>query len=178
MGQIKQLLPLGKSTVIKRCVDSIILSGIKDIVVVIGPYHEEIKREIEGLPVKITVNKISESEMADSVMVGLKMIESTSTGVLIYPSDHPLVCPDTLKKLLDTHLEDPDRILIPYYDGRRGHPTLFPATVLRDVFDGLNLREIIKKNPHKVQYINVNDEGVVLDMDIIDEYKEILKRIV
>lgn len=177
MGQIKQLLPLGESTVIRRCIHSIILSGIKDIIVVIGPFHEEIKREIESLPVRITVNKIPESEMAESVRVGLKMIEGTPTGVLIYPSDHPLVSPDTLKKLLDTHVEDPGMILIPCWNGKRGHPTLFPATVLRDVFTGLNLREVIKKNPQKVRYINVADEGVVLDMDMIDDYKEMLKRV-
>lgn len=130
MGQSKQLLPLGESTVIRRCIDSVITSGIKDIVVVAGSNSEKLKKETS----------------------------------------------DALKKLVDKHLEEPDKILVHYYNKRRGHPSLFPKMILRDIFAGLNLREIINKNPEKTLYIDVSDEGVVLDMDTMEDYKEILKR--
>ncbi len=178
MGRIKQLLPLAEGTVISRCIDSIISSGIKDIIVVISSYNEEIRGEIERLPVRIAINKILESEMAESIRTGLKMTDNTSTGILVCLSDHPLVSPDTLKKLLHKHTENPDKILIPYYDNRRGHPTLFPKIILEDIFAGFNLREIIKKNQQKALCIDVPDEGVVLDMDTMEDYKEILKRTV
>ncbi len=176
MGRIKQLLPLVEGTVISRCIDSIISAGIKDIIAVIGSDSEEIRKEIERLPVRIAVNKMPESEMAESVRTGFKMIDDSSTGVLICLSDHPMVSPDTLKKLIDKHIEEPDKILIPYYNLQRGHPTLFPKLLVKDTFEGLNLREIIKRNPEKTIYIDVSDEGVVLDMDTVEDYKEILKR--
>ncbi|MCX7794536.1 MAG: nucleotidyltransferase family protein, partial [Thermodesulfovibrionales bacterium] len=143
IGQIKQLLPLGNVTVIRRCIDSIIASGIRDIVVVISSNGESIIKEIEHLPVKIAVNRMPESEMAESVRIGCRMIENTVTGILVYPSDHPLVSPNTMKELLQKHMEEPDRILIPYYNQRRGHPTLFPVILLSDLYAGLNLRDII-----------------------------------
>lgn len=177
MGQTKQLLPLGECTVIRRCLNSIISSGIKDIIVVIGRNSKAITEEIENLPVRIAINTIPDSEMAESVRVGIKMIKSDSTGVLICLSDHPLVSADTLKKLYDKHIEDPDRILIPNYHGRRGHPSLFPKNILKDILEGLNLREIINRYSQKTLYIDVSDEGVVLDMDTIEDYKEMLKRI-
>lgn len=176
MGQIKQLLPLGESTVIRKCIDSIITAGIKDIIAVISSQGEEIRREIDRLPIRIAINKIPESEMADSVRTGIKVIDSTSTGVLIYPSDHPLVSPQTLKKLLYKHIEEPDRILIPRYNKKGGHPTLFPFLIVKDIYEGLNLREIIKRDSQKILYIDVSDEGVILDIDRIEDYEEILKK--
>ena len=143
---------------------------------VIGSDSEGIRKEIQSLPVRIAMNEVPESDMAESVRTGFKMIDSTSTGILICLSDHPMVSTETLKKLIDKHTEDPDKILVPCYNLKRGHPALFPKLVLKDISEGLNLREIIKGNLQKMLYMDVSDEGVVLDLDTMEDYKEILKR--
>ncbi|MGD0885764.1 MAG: nucleotidyltransferase family protein [Thermodesulfovibrionales bacterium] len=174
MGRVKQLLPLGDKPVIRHCLDNILSSGITDIIVVLGPHGAQIADVIRGFPVTITLNRYAESEMAESVRLGLKAIDSSSSGVLICLSDHPLVSAKTFKSLLAGHAEDPDKIIVPLYNGRRaGHPTLFPRHVLGELYTGLNLRDILKRDPDRVKCIHVADEGVILDMDTVEDYEKI-----
>ncbi len=115
--------------------------------------------------------------MAESVRIGLRTIAESSSGVLVSLSDHPFVKADTLKKLVHCHLETPDRIVIPLYKGQRGHPSLFPKIIIEEVFAGLNLRDIIHKDPNRIRFLDVEDEGVILDMDTREDYERIRKKI-
>jgi molybdenum cofactor cytidylyltransferase len=180
MGRIKQLLPLGNKPVISHCLDTLIASEINDIVVVFGPHRAEILRVIAPLPnlVKIAYNDIPGSEMAESVRIGLGVINTSSSGVLVCLSDHPMVSRETIKTLIGVHREDPDRIIIPLYRGTRGHPTLFPARVIREVLTGRTLREITSKHPEKARYLEVQDEGVILDLDTVEDYKKLSEKMV
>ena len=171
MGKLKQLLPLADRSAIHHCIDAISAAGIGDITVVIGPGHEEIRRAVSGFPVRIAVNGKRESEMAESVRTGLSVAAADCSGVLISLADHPLVSADTIRMLVESHLRRADMTVIPSYHRRRGHPCLFPIDVARRVFSGMNLREIIAANPSGIQYVEVNDEGVVLDMDTEEDYR-------
>ncbi len=175
MGQIKQLLPLGDRPVIRHCLDCIIASGIKNIVVVLGK-NNELMHAINDLPIKIIVNPDPESEMAESVKISLKAIDKSSTGVLICLSDYPLISVNTLKTLTNLHSEYPDKIIIPVYKEKRGHPTLFPISMAKEVSTGLNLRGIINRNADRIKFSDVSDEGVILDMDTVEDYGKILER--
>lgn len=176
MGQLKQLLPINEKPVIRHCLETIIDSGINDVVTVLGGGGEKIIEVINDLPVKIVFNKAPQSEMAESFRIGLQAVDAFSTGVLVCLCDHPLVSKETFKVLTHFHEEEPDRILIPVYNGIRGHPTLFPKSVITDIFLGINLREIINRNPDRVKPVRVKDEGVILDMDTTDDYRKILER--
>ena len=177
MGQPKQLLPLHDKPIIRHCLDNLITSGIENIVAVLGNRGDEVLAVIQEMPVKIVLNKNQESEMAESVRIGLRAISENSSGVLICLSDHPLVSVDTLKILMQCFLETPDKIIIPLYKGKRGHPTLFPRNVIEEIFNGGTLRDIIDKNRSRLKFLNVQDEGVVLDMDTKEDYDKVLKKI-
>ena len=180
MGRIKQLLPLGNKPVISHCIDTLIASEIKDIVVVLGPHRAEILRFLGALPnqVKIAYNDIPGSEMAESVRIGLGVINASSSGLLVCLSDHPMVSRETIKTLIGLHGQDPDKIIIPLYRGSRGHPTLFPARMIREVLTGHTLREITSRHPEKVRYLEVQDEGVILDLDTVEDYKKLSEKMV
>ena len=174
MGRSKQLLPLGDRPVIRHCVETLILAGLEDIVVVVGAEEEGVCVVLEGLPVKYARNGKPDSEMAESVRIGLGEVEASSTGVLVFLSDHPLIRPDTVRSLVVTHEAKADIIIIPIYNGRRGHPTLFPAGVIKEIFSRTSLRDIIGAYPEKVFFLDVEDAGVALDMDTEEDYREIV----
>lgn len=176
MGRIKQLLPLSDGPVIDYCLRNIIASGIKDIVVVLGKESPELRDTLHGFPVRIAFNTATQSEMADSVRTGLGQIQASSTGVLICLSDQPLVSVETYKNLKKLHREYPDKILIPLYRGRRGHPTLFPASTLKEIVQDLTMRQIIDRDPARVRYQDLSDEGTILDMDTTEDYRTILEK--
>jgi molybdenum cofactor cytidylyltransferase len=176
MGQPKQLLPLHKKPLIRHCVDTLILSGIWDIAVVLGAQRELTVAALDDLPsnvLKIGFNEDPGSEMAESVRIGMRLIDYSSSGVLVCLCDHPLVSKETLRILVTLHEEDPEKIIIPAYQGRKGHPTLFPVSVMGGIFEGLPLRDIIRKNPDRIRIVEVPDEGVIIDIDTMEDYRKV-----
>ncbi len=176
MGCPKQLLPLGHKPVVRHCLDNIIAAGIQQIVVVLGAESNGTAAALRGLPVTVVVNEKKGSEMAESVRIGLRALESPSSGVLICLGDHPLASAETIRTVALAHRESPDDIIIPSYDRRRGHPSLFPSVLLDEIFSGGTLRNIIDKHSRRVRIIEVPDEGVILDMDTREDYENILKK--
>jgi molybdenum cofactor cytidylyltransferase len=177
MGRTKQLLLLDSKPVIRHCLDALVDSGIRDILVVVGPQHGEIVKRLRGLPVRIAVNEIPDSEMADSIRTGLRALGLAQTGVLVCLSDHPLVSPMTIRALAGAYCDNPDRIIIPVYGGRRGHPTLFPTAMISDIFSGMTLWDIVQNNSRSVLTINVDDEGVLLDLDTEEDYRTMQNKV-
>ncbi len=175
MGQTKQLLLLGDKPVVRHCIDSLREAGIREIVVVINACGNGLAEHLRGLPVAVAVNENADSDMAESVRTGIKRLRISSSSVLICLSDHPLVASETIKTIVYEHQTFPDAIIIPEYDGRRGHPSLFPRRILDHIFTGITLRDIVRKDPARVRLVPVQDKGVVLDMDTPEDYAAILK---
>jgi len=176
MGRPKQLLPLGDRTVIEHCIRTIIEAGIKDVVVVVGPDAGDITTAIHAFPVKTVINERRESEMAESVRTGLHVVDPASTGILVCLVDHPLVMPDTLRALTEFHEKYPESVVIPSFKRRRGHPTLFPLRIIREIQTQCTLRDVINDHEKEIVYLNADDEGVLLDMDEPGDYEMILGR--
>jgi molybdenum cofactor cytidylyltransferase len=176
MGQLKQLLVLGDKPLIRHCLDSIAASGISDIVVVLGQQGSKLMGAMKGISVKAVFNANPGSDMAESVRIGLRAIDDSATGVLIFLCDHPLVSPETARLLIHLHREDQGKIIIPVYNGKRGHPSLFPMPVLKELSHGQTLREVIKRDLSRIHLVGVPDEGVILDIDTMEDYRKISQR--
>jgi molybdenum cofactor cytidylyltransferase len=173
MGTPKQLLLLGDRPVVRWCADTIMASGVHDLVVVVNGEGERIVEALEGLPVKVVRNSVAESQMADSVRIGVRALDDRVSGVLVCLSDHPLIAPETFRTIIHAHRRESDRILIACHGGRRGHPALFPRIILDEVlFDG-TLRDIVGKDERRVQQVEVSDEGILQDMDTVEDYQRV-----
>ncbi len=176
MGTAKQLLPVRERPAIIRCVETIRGSGIADIVVVVNPAGGRIIEALSGLPVTIVVNDLLGSGMAESVRKGLKAVDPSSTGIFVCLCDHPLVTSETLAAMARRHEGDPGEIIIPVFQGKKGHPTLFPHSFLEDLGGVATLRDVLTLHRERIVLFDVADEGTVLDMDTPEDYKKILDR--
>ena len=170
MGQPKQIMSINGKPFISRCLDHIAATGISDVVVVLGAYRKEVFQLIAGRPTKVVFNRAQESEMADSVRLGLSAVDRGASGVLVCLSDHPLVTGDTYQRLVDFHRLHPDKILIPTFRKRRGHPGLFPKARIDQVFSGFHLRQIIDGSTRAVEGLEANDGGILWDIDTPEDY--------
>jgi len=173
MGRPKQLLPLGDRTVMEQCIRAIAEAGIGDVVVVLGPDAVDIAAAVRGFPVKTVFNRQQGSEMAESARTGLDAVSSGSTGILLCLADHPLVTPGTMWSLADLHAKHPESIIIPSFNRRRGHPTLFPVGIIRDIGAQHTMRDVISAHEREIVYMNTDDEGILLDMDTMEDYERI-----
>jgi CTP:molybdopterin cytidylyltransferase MocA len=111
--------------------------------------------------------------MAESVRVGLGAADDRSSGILICLTDHPFVAVETYRQIITAHFSDPAAIVIPTYQERRGHPSLFPRALLQDLWTGSNLRDIIHAHPENVGLLPVNDPETIRDIDTIDDYERV-----
>ena len=174
MGQQKLLLPLGDRTVIARCIGTILAAGIGNVVVVTGPEGGAVRDAVGEFPVTVVTNAASGTEMADSVKTGLGALDAAGGGeeaVFVCLGDHPLVSPSTFAAMHAAYKNDPG-IVIPRYLGKKGHPVLFPRQLLAEIGSVPSLRDIFRRHPDSLRPIDIYDEGVVIDMDTPEDYRE------
>ena len=176
MGVCKQLLQLADRPAVAHCIDTLVAAGIGEVVVVVGSRGDAVAAAVAGYPVTVAVNVGEECEMADSVRTGLAHLTAEASAVLVALADHPLVRPDTVRSLAELHREEPDAIIIPVHDGAKGHPTLFPRAVIAEIGTHLTLRALIARHREKVRLVPVADEGVVMDMDVWEDYLAVAER--
>ncbi len=176
MGRSKQLLPLNNKPLIRHCLDTIVASQIGDVVVVLGADRAGIEKAIEDYRIKKVFNPDPSSDMAESLRIGLRRTDESSSGCLVCLSDHPMVLSRTIRTLIALHSKNPGRIIIPVYHGKKGHPTLFPMPVVKEVFKGHTLRDVIQRFADSVELVPVEDKGIIFDIDTMEDYKEALKQ--
>jgi molybdenum cofactor cytidylyltransferase len=176
MGQPKQLLPFGQSTIVERTIDNLLNSAVSETIVVLGYRDEEIRKTIAGKPVKLVINPDYQQGMSTSIIAGLKQVDKRARAVLIALSDQPFVDSQTINSLVEAFIANKRGIIIPVYQGRRGNPVIFAIKYKGEL---LNLkgdvggREIITLHPDDVLEVAVNCEGVLLDIDTMENYTPI-----
>ena len=173
MGTCKQLLQLEGKTVMARCLENLFAGGIEDVIVVISSSQDEVARVAEKYPVLLVRNTDPDGDMATSVRTGLGALPSSATSVLIALCDYPLVTAETISRCIAEQRRWPDDIIIPCHNGRRGHPPLFPRRMLDDLAKPLTLRDLLLAYPKQIQHLEVQDPGVLIDMDTPEDYRRI-----
>lgn len=178
MGTPKQVLPLGGTPALKRCVDTLFEAGIGRIIVVVSPEPPQGVTEcLHDLPVTVVVNRNTGGDMASSVKAGVMALDDEAEAVLVCLSDSPLVTAATVSAMVEEHERTPEKIIVPSYRGRQGHPTLFPVRFLREMGPDDTLRDVKKKFSSFVLSFPVEDEGVVVDMDTLDDYRKVCEKV-
>lgn len=173
MGTCKQLLPLGDRTVIVRCLDALAAGGAAEIVVVVSEEGHDVAEAVQAFPARFVINTVVDGDMASSVRAGRDALTTAADGVIVFPSDYPLVSAGTIASLIEAHGASPGSIVIPCHDGRRGHPLLFPRAVLDDLADVSTLRDLVRGNPDRISCVEVTDPGGLHDMDTPEDYQRI-----
>lgn len=176
MGTCKQLLDLGGRTVIEVCLENLINAGLDDITVVAGVFSRKLRPAVSCFNVRFLTNDAENAEMADSIRAWLgSTVKVSAPGVMIHLSDHPLVKASTLRILAREYSDFKDSIIIPVYKGRKGHPVILPEHILRRIEKGGTLRDIISSEPGKVRLTDVDDQGILIDMDTPGDYRRVLE---
>jgi molybdenum cofactor cytidylyltransferase len=179
MGEAKQLLRLGASTVLNKTLENVRAAGVDDVVLVLGFSAETIRQQlpvsvIDGL--KVVVNQHYEKGMASSLREGLSALDPHPDAALIVLADQPFVRPQTLDQIIDRHRCSNAQIVIPLYKGFRGNPVLLDRSVFPEVMglDGdVGCRAIFGSHSEGIVKVEVDDEGILLDIDNKDDYERL-----
>jgi molybdenum cofactor cytidylyltransferase len=168
MGYPKPLLRLGSRTFIEILV-SAMLPGVARLIVVVGARAGAVRGAISLDPrVAVVENPDYLRGQLSSIKVALAHVRPDAAGALIHLADHPMVRADTFAAVIDGYRRSGGRIAIARYQGRRGHPVLFSRELFGELAaapEDQGARVVVAADPARVTYVDVDDAGVVTDLD-------------
>lgn len=179
MHDFKPLLTIGGRTLLDRAVALFRAAGIADIRVVVGHGRERLRPILDREGIKGIINRRNSPEMFSSVLAALTHLEPAVTAVFFQPVDIPLVRPHTITQLLKRQGVEDDRILIPSFRGRRGHPVLIPSGFFGAIrrWDGSDgLRGAFAQLQDRTVSVAVADANILADMDTPEDYEALKQR--
>lgn len=176
MGRDKALLPYRGRTFLETIIKTLHDSGIERIVVVLGHHAEEIQQAVHLEGVETVVNPDYQRGQTSSLQAGLKALMCADLeAIMLCLVDHPAVTSATVLKLVESFLTTPAPVAIPTHQGQRGHPviisrTLFPELLALSSGEGAN--SVIRMFRDSTHFVEVNDPGILLDVDDPDTYSQ------
>lgn len=178
MGQPKQLLPWGNTTLIEHQIITSIKTGLP-VNVVLGSKSNLIIPVIEKYKVNIFINESWEKGMGSSISCGISHIKKKfpeAKGVLITLLDQPLVTASYLQMMYAAYRPGFKQILVSQSDsGWKGVPALFDKFYFKYLLK-LNhdqgAKNIIYQFEEKVNILKFND--LMEDMDTPESYQIVL----
>ncbi|MGH2628166.1 MAG: nucleotidyltransferase family protein [Anaerolineales bacterium] len=178
MGRQKMVLPWRDGKPIIAHVAQVFLdAGASPVVVVTGADRERVEAALKGMPVHTVYNpNHAEGEMLSSVQAGLRSLDADEfEAAAVAPGDLPLLSPETVRALLARWRARASMLLAPSYERRRGHPMLLARAEWPGVIElerGKTMRDFFRKRAEDIEYLVVDDPGVLADVDTLGQYDE------
>ena len=162
----KMTLAFNNKTVIENTIDNM-LDFCKRIIVVGGYKIENLQPIVEKYSkVELVLNEDYMQGMYSSVKRGMSCIREDN--FFFTPGDYPLIAPEVYKELLLYKAP----VVIPTFEGRKGHPILFNSNITEEVLHCSaykTLRDVIRSK--YTVLTEVNCRGIIMDLDTIEDYE-------
>ena len=180
MGEPKQLLPFGGSTIIETVIDNLLESKLNEVIVVIGHEAKKIQAHIQHKPVTVVFNPDYQEGMLTSAQRGVGSISASADAFAMTLVDLPLITPDLVNLVIDAYVQTESGIAVPSYNYRRGHPVIFNRGYAADILvldeDSGGVRALYKKYVDDIHYVTVDTDRVLTDIDYRTDYEEALRK--
>ena len=180
MGEPKQLLPFGGSTIIETVIDNLLGSKLSEVIVVVGHEAEKIQAHIQHKPVKIVFNPNYQEGMLTSAQHGVGSISASADAFAMTLVDLPLITPDLVDMVIDAYVQAEGGIAVPSYNYRRGHPVIFDRPYADDILgldrDSGGVRSLFKRYADDIHYVTVDTDRILTDIDYRTDYEEALQK--
>ncbi|MDL2217341.1 nucleotidyltransferase family protein [Christensenellaceae bacterium OttesenSCG-928-M15] len=175
MGEFKPLLPIAGKTAVQHVIDRFSDAGVRHIYVVTGHRGNELAAVLSTCGVTTVYNPAFHLGMFSSVQAGCRALPAEIDAFFLVPVDTPLFETNTVHLLRERYLQGKECIVFPSYARRRGHPTLIASTLIPNILAGSHedgLRGVLE-SCGEYCYVNVEDKGVLLDMDVLVDYEQL-----
>lgn len=141
----------------------------ENVLVVAGAY-------LEAPGAQVVINPAPERGMLSSLQCGLAAavaLEATE-AVAFTPVDYPAIGESTIEAVVARW--SGELLRIPRHQERRGHPVLIARPIIREILalpDGAQARDVIRRHAADTLYVDVDDPGVLVDVDTPADYERI-----
>ena len=172
-GKLKQVLPNGLAICVASARNLVV--AVDQVIAVVRPGDDATHELLAVEPnIKIVVCARAEEGMGHSLAAAVAASRA-NTNWIIALGDMPLIRPQTIRSVAEA-IEQGASFAMPTYRGQRGHPVGIHSTfrnVLLALEGDAGARAIIAGNKSAVQLIEVDDPGVLVDVDTVADYQNL-----
>jgi molybdenum cofactor cytidylyltransferase len=175
MGRPKALLPYREGTFLEHLIEVTRDPRIGVTRVVLGAGAEVIRAIAKLDPSVVVLNPQWEQGQLSSICAGLRSLDGIHTdGIVLCPVDHPLVSARLVSNLIERFYEAKKAIVLPTYNGRRGHPVIFSKALFGELLsapEDKGARSVVWAHAGDVLEVLTDEEGVILNLNDPDMLK-------
>jgi molybdenum cofactor cytidylyltransferase len=137
--------------------------------VVVGAHAEEIRASAKLEADELVVNKNWQRGQLSSLQAAIRSLPAGATeGMLVCLVDHPLISAELVARLIEAFAREKNKIVIPTFHGKRGHPVTFPAALYSELLEApeeIGARAVVRAHAADVLEIPVEEEGILLNLN-------------
>jgi molybdenum cofactor cytidylyltransferase len=169
MGRPKALLPYRESTFLEHLIQVTSHPRIGVTRIVLGAGAGEIRAIAKLDASMVVLNPDWEQGQLSSICAGLRSLEDITTdGMILCPVDHPLVSDTLVSNLIEQFYSSGKSIVLPVYNGRRGHPVIFSSALYEELLSApadVGARAVVWAHAAEVLDVPTGEEGVILNIN-------------
>jgi molybdenum cofactor cytidylyltransferase len=179
MGRPKLLLPYRNGTIAGALVASLRAAGVETICLVTAPGDEALRAWAATAGVLAAVNPDPERGMLSTIRAGIAALGGAAglmaqgEALVVSPADLPAIRPETIAEVIRRRAAARAPLALPVWRGRHGHPLAIAPELIPEI-DGLDarigLRQLRDRHAAATLWIEVEDPGVVQDVDTPEDY--------
>ena len=178
MGEPKQLLPFGESTIVETVVDNMLGAKFDEVIVVVGHRAAEIQEQLRTRPIRVVFNADYREGMLTSAQAGIRTLEGSDAFALMLV-DQPFITTALIDQVIDAYVQTDKGIALPSYNYKRGHPVVFHQKYACEILaldaESGGVRTLFKKYGDDIHYVTVDTNRVLRDIDYPEDYKRALQ---
>jgi molybdenum cofactor cytidylyltransferase len=168
-GSNKLLHPLADGQAVAVAAGRHLLAAIPDSVAILRPEPFVLGEQLQTFGMRVTYCTEQQQEMGDSLSAAIRYASADRPvdGFVIALADMPYIAPQTIRAVADA-LAAGAQIVVPIYQGQRGHPVGFAASFkssLENLHGDEGARAIVQQHQASVVRIEVDDAGILRDID-------------
>ena len=168
MGSPKALVPFQGRPFLEHLLEVTAHREIGVRRVVLGAYAEPIAKAVNLKADEIVINHEWEKGQLSSIQAALRSLPPGTDGILLCLIDHPLISSALVQDLIEQFYTTKKPIVLPVYEGRRGHPVLFAASLYDELLRApleTGARAVVWAHKGEVEEVQTNEEGCVLNLN-------------
>jgi len=181
MGRPKALLPFLGSCFLTHVLTEAAHSNLTDVKVVLGHHAEGILQALPEIRPRTLVNPDYHNGQLSSLQCGLRHFTSAGLdGVMVFLIDHPMIHRGLVNQLIESFSQNDSSIVIPSFEHRRGHPMILGAELFTELMAApldQGAVSVVRKHSHEILHLEVNEPGVLVDIDTPEAYDEHVVRL-
>jgi len=168
MGSPKALLPYQGRPFLEHLLDVVRNPKIGVRRVVLGADAEPITRAVPLEHEEMVVNPEWEKGQLSSILAGLRSLPAGTEGILLCLIDHPLISKTLVDGLIDQFYAKRAPIVLPVFEGKRGHPVIFSAALygeLEKAPEDVGARSVVWAHAKEISEFQTLEEGCIVNLN-------------